>query len=477
MKRNILTLALSVLVFSVSLFNVLAAPSDWAKDEIEKAKSENLLTDNRYENRYQSNMNRVEFVELAVNLYESINNRKIELELKDMNVFIDTKDQYALKAKKVGIINGVSENEFAPKDKLTREQFCTMIYRITENNENPNSIYSFSQQYEDEKDISNWAFESVKAMNHYKIMNGYNNYLYPKDNVSIEEAIALTVRCNDKFNTSTQNNTKDTVNTGEGYIYINQKNINIGDIKNSVIEKFGQPNDTLQSLNRGEWYVYFNQDYSNHFQIEIVDGSVYSILSNSNNFEAFEGYKIGIISSDVNSDKVDEYNQKTKVTVQFLYDKNNSNKLDTIYITKGSTKMMTLDSKYIYSQEKQNFYLVNALRSRYNLSPLKYNDNVATVARNHSADMGINKYFNHVNLNGEDPGKRLINNNLIWKTYGENIAAGQSDNIAAYFGWVNSSGHRNNMLNAKCQEIGVGINYNINSPYRVYYTQLFYTSR
>ncbi|CAH2212985.1 CAP domain-containing protein [Tepidibacter aestuarii] len=471
MKRNVLALVLTVLLFSIASVNVLAEPSEWAKNEIEKAKSEELLTTNRYEDRYQSDMNRVEFVELAVRLYESINNKKIELESNNMNIFVDTKDQYALKAKKVGIINGVSENEFAPNDSLTREQFCTMVYRITKDHEDANSAHSFSQMYEDEKDISNWAFESVKAMNYYKIMNGYNNHLYPKDNVSIEEAIALTVRCNDKFNSSKQNNTK-----GK-YIYINQKSINIGDSKNSVIEKFGQPNDTLKSLNFGEWYVYFNQDYSNHFQIEIVDGSVYSILSNSNNFEAFGGYKIGVTSNQVNSDNFDEYKRETKANINFLYDKNNSNKLDTIYITKGQTRMSNSDLEYIYSQEKQNFHLVNGLRSRYNLSPLKYNDNVSAVARKHSTDMAVNKYFNHVNLNGEDPGKRLTNNNLIWRTYGENIAAGQSDSIAAYFVWVNSDGHRKNMLNTNCEEMGVGINYNSNSPYRAYYTQLFYTSR
>ncbi len=56
---------------------------------------------------------------------------------------------------------------------------------------------------------------------------------------------------------------------------------------------------------------------------------------------------------------------------------------------------------------------------------------------------------------------------------GENIAAGRDDGIDAVDGWVNSSGHRDNMLKNSYTHLGVGTGYDVNSTYKYYATQVF----
>lgn len=100
--------------------------------------------------------------------------------------------------------------------------------------------------------------------------------------------------------------------------------------------------------------------------------------------------------------------------------------------------------------------LVNAERSKEGCGPVSVNDQLSTAAQRHSADMAARDYFSHTSPDGTDPGDRITAAGYRWSTYGENIAKGQRTPADVMEGWMNSPGHRANILNCSFKEIGVG---------------------
>lgn len=124
--------------------------------------------------------------------------------------------------------------------------------------------------------------------------------------------------------------------------------------------------------------------------------------------------------------------------------------------------------------EKQVFQLVNQERAQRNLKPLTWNDQLAQVARAHSKDMSERNFMSHTNPDGLSPFDRMKNSGIRYTMAAENIAAGQPTPEAVMEGWMNSPGHRENILNPDLTELGVGF-YQGSGSYRYYWTQCFIT--
>ncbi len=105
----------------------------------------------------------------------------------------------------------------------------------------------------------------------------------------------------------------------------------------------------------------------------------------------------------------------------------------------------------------QVVYLLNQERVSRGLMPLKANANLAAAALGHSADMALNDFFGHTSSNGNDLGDRLTNAGYNYTGGGENIAAGFETPQLVMDAWMNSAGHRNNILNITYREVGVGL--------------------
>ncbi|WP_143665704.1 CAP domain-containing protein, partial [Streptomyces sp. st115] len=100
--------------------------------------------------------------------------------------------------------------------------------------------------------------------------------------------------------------------------------------------------------------------------------------------------------------------------------------------------------------------LVNAERAKEGCGAVTVNDQLNTAAQRHSADMDANDYFSHTSQDGRDPGDRITAAGYRWSTYGENIAKGQRTPADVMRSWMDSPGHRANILNCSFKEIGVG---------------------
>ncbi|MFD5647478.1 CAP domain-containing protein, partial [Streptomyces anulatus] len=100
--------------------------------------------------------------------------------------------------------------------------------------------------------------------------------------------------------------------------------------------------------------------------------------------------------------------------------------------------------------------LVNTERAKEGCGPVTVNDQLNTAAQRHSADMEAKDYFSHTSQDGRDPGDRITAAGYQWSTYGENIAKGQRTPADVMRSWMDSPGHRANILNCSFKEIGVG---------------------
>ena len=124
--------------------------------------------------------------------------------------------------------------------------------------------------------------------------------------------------------------------------------------------------------------------------------------------------------------------------------------------------------------EQEVFDLVNQIREENGLPPFVYNGTLAETARAHSQDMVDRNFFNHNNPDGQSPFDRMKANGIRYSMAAENIAAGYPSPEAVVEGWMNSEGHRANILGG-CKELGVGLA--LGGSYGYYWTQCFATVR
>lgn len=222
-------------------------------------------------------------------------------------------------------------------------------------------------------------------------------------------------------------------------LYTNQEllsskqKIKIGSPKDKVLEQFGDP---LKSLKKG--MIFYQIQSSEYFLYKFDDSYVKFFFDKhkENTVTAFQ-----IINEELENHKKDFYANGNQLLVEGF--------------------------------EYQLFDLTNTSRVVNKLQPLTWDDHVKITAREHSMDMAVNQYFNHINLEGQSPFDRMKEDNISFQTAGENIAAGQLSSIFAHEGLMNSLGHRENILRSNFESLGIGVAFDTKE--KPYYTQNFLT--
>ena len=134
-------------------------------------------------------------------------------------------------------------------------------------------------------------------------------------------------------------------------------------------------------------------------------------------------------------------------------------------------QQLTIPTVTTSSQESEVARLVNAELAKAGLPALKLNWQLSRVARYKSADMANKGYFSHNSPTYGTPFKMMENFGLRFSAAGENIAYGQRTPAEVMRDWMNSPGHRNNIMSRSFTEIGVGLAKNKNGV--CYWTQQF----
>lgn len=125
-------------------------------------------------------------------------------------------------------------------------------------------------------------------------------------------------------------------------------------------------------------------------------------------------------------------------------------------------------SSEVSAFEKEVVKLTNQEREKQGLAPLQLDTELSAVAKDKSIDMQQNNYFSHNSPNYGSPFDMMNSYGVDYRTAGENIAMGQTSPEQVVQGWMNSEGHRQNIMNPNFTHIGVGHAEDGN-----YWTQMF----
>ncbi len=265
-----------------------------------------------------------------------------------------------------------------------------------------------------------------------------------------------------------------------------------------ITDIFGQPDRIDLSRYGFDWYIY-NSDYTKYIQIGIKNGVVVGVYTNSIHYSVWDGIKVlsgkssvndllgtpltyiqkGRVRYTINSSGGQEvFDVDGKYFATVFYDTQNNNKVSAVLLIDREEEMSLAgyygkpSEKLRQSYEREIFDLANSVRARLGMKLFKWDDKAASCARKHSEDMAMNNYFSHTNTKGKSPFDRMKDEGIKYVMASENIAMGQMSGIYAHETWMNSSGHRSNIL-GNCANLGIGVY--IGSGNKIYYTQNFYT--
>jgi uncharacterized protein YkwD len=107
--------------------------------------------------------------------------------------------------------------------------------------------------------------------------------------------------------------------------------------------------------------------------------------------------------------------------------------------------------------QRQVLALVNENRRRGGCDGLTLDRRLIVAANRHAADMARRGYFAHRSPNGQGAGDRVEDAGYDWSRYSENIARGQDSPAEVVNGWMNSPGHRENIMDCRLHQMGVGL--------------------
>ena len=223
----------------------------------------------------------------------------------------------------------------------------------------------------------------------------------------------------------------------------------------------GQPDAAAPSSTGGSWYIFGTKTYLDFFMADVLDGKVVRLASGGKAF-SYQGNVAGKKGATASGGYARLYT-----------DSNDGGILHAVMLRESTARETAFDAEALRGESVANFHMVNAFRVYHGLKAYRWDESAATAARLHSEDLAAQNYFSHYSLDGRSPWDRMEAQGIRSKNAAENISAGNRNGVEAYDGWVNSSGHRDNML-GRYTWIGVGAGYSASSTYRWYMTQVFY---
>ncbi|WHY68591.1 CAP domain-containing protein [Neobacillus sp. SuZ13] len=282
----------------------------------------------------------------------------------------------------------------------------------------------------------------------------------------------------------------------------------IGKNEEELEKELGRPLRIDESTYGYQWYIY-NQNPKGYLQVGVENKRIVTIFAIGQNLDVAP-FEIGQPVEEIfNTHYIDtnvnlEYNgnsyrfelndtdlnlrpmvQLGDIFVQLYIDKFTGN-LSSVRFLDASTLIKQRPYELVYNgaliqvpepseemqrkieedTEQEIFDITNVLRARNKLKVLKWDENAAKAAFQHSKDMSENNDFSHTSKKFGDLDKRLKTAEVVYKSAGENIAANYTDGPAVVEGWLNSKGHREALLNKDYSHLGVGV-------FEEYYTQNF----
>jgi hypothetical protein len=251
----------------------------------------------------------------------------------------------------------------------------------------------------------------------------------------------------------------------------------------SVIKKNGKPSRIEPSEYGFQWYV-FSRNYKKYLLAGIASGIVVAAYSNSKSL-SYKGVKFNAARAAVRSalgkplayirtdklvyilndaDRRDYIDMGDRFAVVF-YDMLKGGGVTAMLIVPKDAETAALTARPALPAEVAAAYgrvsadLVNASRARFGLKKLAADAKLARFATSRCADMRDRNYFDHITPDRKSPFDLARGAGIRFKSMGENIAYGNYNAILAHESFMNSKGHRDNILKKAYRKIGTGAAY------------------
>lgn len=273
--------------------------------------------------------------------------------------------------------------------------------------------------------------------------------------------------------------------------------IEIGDRDVDVVNKVGEPLRKDASPWGFQWWVY-HENFQNYYMVGMQNNRVVGLYAASDVIQSTANVKFGHTKSMLNSalgnpvfsikkgnneylrvndqEMATYYYDGTYLTAHF--DIHDGGKLIGLTLINGDTERAqnslygTTSEAVRTAYERQVFDLANVFRLNHGKPPFVWAADASITAAKHSKDMADRNFFDHINPSGLKPHERLIADGIRFSIAAENIAAGYFNAFDAHLAWVNSKGHRDNLLR-DLTFLGVGVHFG--GSYTTYYTQNMYS--
>lgn len=419
-----------------------------------------------------------------------------------------------------GVVTGVGNGKFDPDGSVTREQLAVVLYRYSNAEGIDTSGRKSLDSFPDATKVSPWAADALSWAVAVGMINGIGSgsqtSLAPQGSATRAQVAAILMRyilnvCNAGCAHSksiivnevaptctTDGYSGDVICATCGYmlsqgktlsklyhdydangvcincglranaesIDVAGKTYSLGMTKAELIALAGKPDEIFSATAGYAWYVFGSDDYQDFFMSGVYEDTVVSLCATGVGF-TYLGRGMGDEMPEVTGNEC---------RMQLCIDSNDNNIFYAVQLTDMSYSGQSVyDEDALWGEGMANFHLTNAFRVYHGESILDWSGPATTSARLHSQDMADNDYFSHYSQDGRNPGDRMLEQAISWRGWAENICAGYRSGFEAYDCWVNSEGHRSNMLADFLEFLGVGFAVNSDSTYFIYATQNFYS--
>ena len=372
--------------------------------------------------RPEAEVTRAQFVTLLNRAFKLTGTDKLNKTFSDV-----TKDKWfyndVIIVTSNGILEGYPDGTFGAEKPISRQDAGVIIGRYLSL-----ANISYTNKYQniaDKSEISDYAVENIKTLAESDIITlKSGNKLNPKANITRADAVVWLYNAYNLTEEDTESEagplspeTGDEKEDDETPIFnpASIAGVAIGDATPK------NPRRTIKETKSITWDFY--GDYDRFLVTRSEKGIVTYVYAN--------------------------YGYEEKSECRKLKDKNDGGRIYAVD-TGSSPKASAAVTEQII------FELTNTFRAENGREAFKWNKLLAASARAHSEDMYERKYLRHTNLDGVTFSKRISNAGYRWRYCAENIARGYLTAFTAVNAWINSAGHRRNMLSNTYTEIGVG---------------------
>lgn len=280
----------------------------------------------------------------------------------------------------------------------------------------------------------------------------------------IAESMGADVVWNDSTKTvsitTQQNNNLEKIELSLG-----DKKVYTGEWVSKLKRDFGEPDRIEKSIYNLDWYIY-NHDYTQFIMVAVKDDIVVGYYTNTKGFVLNDNIQYNEIYTDEEEDD----------QIVVYKDSNNDDKVYAVLVVLLPYQDDQADNSqaFLDVQSQECFDILNTFRTNHGMPVLEWDDLLVQAVKAHCIDMAENGYFAHDSLDGRTHKDRIlatgIKDTVAW---GENIVAGRELAVDTFNLWINSLGHRVNMLRENFTHVGISSIYKDGSVYNYYSGQNF----